>query len=71
MQDRRYPYADPPAYRKQLMVGLNSLMACAVLPSLMSFVLERPHCVNECEYCQRVADLDVMLEHDAPDDFSL
>ena len=59
------------AYRSQLMVGLNSLMACAVLPCSMSFDLARPRCVNEYEYCQRVADLDVMPEHDALEDVSL
>ena len=59
----------PSAYSSQLMVGLNSLMACAVLPSSMSFDIARPRCVNEYGYCQRVADLDVMPEHDAPESF--
>ena len=59
------------AYRSQLMVGLNSLMACAVLPSSMSFDLAMPRYVNENDYCQRVADFDVMPEHDAPEDVSL
>ena len=61
----------PSAYRKQLTVGLNSLMACAVLPSSMSFDRARPRCVNEYDYCQRVGDLDVMPEHYAPEDFPL
>ena len=61
----------PSAYRKQSIVDLNSLMACAVLQSLMSFDLARPRCVIEYDYCQRVADLDVMPEHDAAEEFSL
>ena len=61
----------PSEYRKQLTVGLNSLMACAVLPSSMSFDLTRPRFVNEYDYCQRVADLDVTPKHEVPDEVSL
>ena len=56
----------PSPYHKLLVVGLNSLPACAALPSSMSFDLARPCCVSEYDYCQRVADLGVMPEHDAP-----
>ena len=52
-------------------MGLSSLIECAVLPSSMCFDLARPRCDNEYDSCQRVADLDVMPEHDAPEDVSL
>ena len=53
------------------MVGPESLMACAVLPSSVSSDLARPRCVNEYDSFQHVADLDVMPKHDAPEDVSL
>ena len=61
----------PSAYRKQVMVGLNSLMACAVLPSSMYFDFASPRCVKEYDYSQHVDDLDAMPENDAPEDVSL
>ena len=61
----------PSAHRKKLIVGLNSLTACAVLQSLMSFDLASPRCDIEYEYCLHVADLDVMPEHNAPEEVSL
>ena len=41
-----------------------------MLPSSISFDLARPRCANDNDYCQRVVDLEVMPEHDTPEDVS-
>ena len=62
---------DADRFRHLMEPGMSSVLASARLPASMKFDLGGPRCVNEYEYCQRLAGLGQMSAEDGPEDVSI
>ena len=62
---------DAGRFRDLVETGMSNLSTSTRLPAKMKFDLAGPRCVNEYEYCRRLAGLGQMSAEDGPQDVSL